>query len=358
MRRSAACVAIVVATTLLAVIGCASRGQTGYGPLTLYAPATGNPMPGALYARAIQLRGNGSYHNRMYATFECYVNGRPAFPIYESKDSGKKWKKISDVTDQVNGWGMRYQPFLYELPAAVGNLSAGTVLCAGNSIPPDLSETKIDIYKSTDALRTWTFVSSVASGGRADPSGDFDPVWEPFLMVANDRLICYYSDETDPSYSQKLVHKTSADGVSWSAAVNDVALSARRLRPGMATVAQMADGNYIMTYEVVDTGKSYFKTSANPESWTPADEGTAFGNGGAPYVAVMADGKIVATSYGSDTIYENTGNGTGSWTRAAGTIGRGYSRALVPLASGRLFVISGGDIGVYKNLVTYGDMAP
>jgi hypothetical protein len=23
-----------------------------------------------------------------------------------------------------------------------------------------------------------------SGGGRADPSGDFDPVWEPFLMVA------------------------------------------------------------------------------------------------------------------------------------------------------------------------------
>jgi hypothetical protein len=201
-------------------------------------------------------------------------------------------------------------------------------------------------------------VSSVASGGRADPSGAYDPVWEPFLMVADGRLICYYSDETDPTHSQKLVHETSADGVSWSAAVDDVALPAQRLRPGMATVARMANGSYIMTYEVVDTGKSYFKISSNPESWSPADEGTVFGNGGAPYIAVMADGRIVASSYGSDTIYENTANGTGSWSQAPATIGRGYSLALVPLANGRLFLISGGDIGVYRNLVTYGDMAP
>ena len=126
----------------------------------------------------------------------------------------------------------------------------------------------------------------------------------------------------------------------------------------MATVAKMANGQYIMTYEIVGIGSSYFKTSSNPESFAPADQGKAFGSSGAPYVAVMPNGKIVATSNGSDAIYENTSNGGGTWSTVTAPIGRGYSRALVPLSSGRLFVISGGSIGASKNTVTYADLSP
>ena len=89
------------------------------------------------------------------------------FPIYRSVDKGQTWAAFSNVTDQVNGWGLRYQPFLYVLPQAIGNLPKGTILCAGNSIPTDLSKTKIDIYASKDSGLTWSFVSSVASGGKA-----------------------------------------------------------------------------------------------------------------------------------------------------------------------------------------------
>ena len=52
--------------------------------------------------------------------------------------------------DQVNGWGLRYQPFLYELAEPIGGYEAGTILLAGNSIPDDLSQTQIDLYASTD----------------------------------------------------------------------------------------------------------------------------------------------------------------------------------------------------------------
>jgi len=128
MRRTLVSIGMIPAAILFVLVGCARQA-----PHTLYMPAVGDPMPGALYARAIQLRYAGSGNNRMYATFERYVNGTPTFPIYESKDSGKTWRKISDVTDQINGWGMRYQPFVYEMPVSVGNLAAGTVLCAGKS---------------------------------------------------------------------------------------------------------------------------------------------------------------------------------------------------------------------------------
>jgi hypothetical protein len=83
----------------------------------------------------------------------------------------------------VNGWGLRYQSFLYVLPQAFDNLAEGTILCGGNSIPSDLSKTKIDIYASTGPGQTWKFAASVASGGEAEPTNGLTPVWEPSLMV-------------------------------------------------------------------------------------------------------------------------------------------------------------------------------
>ena len=41
-------------------------------------------------------------------------------------------------------------------------------------------------------------------------------------MVANNKLIAYYSDQRDTNYGQKIVHQTSTDGVNWGTVVNDV----------------------------------------------------------------------------------------------------------------------------------------
>lgn len=135
--------------------------------------------PRVLYSRVIELS-DGS----LIATWENYSPEPPMvyFPIYKSLDGGVTWAEVGKVEDQVNSWGLRYQPFLYELPQAVGDYPAGTILIAGNSIPTDLSQTKIDIYASTDGGENWDFVSSVASGGEARPNNGLTPVWEPFLM--------------------------------------------------------------------------------------------------------------------------------------------------------------------------------
>lgn len=137
--------------------------------------------PGTLYTRTAELTLSG---NVLLATWENYSPEAPPvyFPIYRSEDHGLTWEHIANVTDQVNGWGNRYQPFLYELPVAFGGYAAGTVLLAGNSIPTNLSNTQIDLYASTDGGYTWGFVSHVAAGGEALPDNGLTPVWEPFIM--------------------------------------------------------------------------------------------------------------------------------------------------------------------------------
>ena len=96
---------------------------------------------------------------------------------------------------------------------------------------------------------TWEFVSVIASGGVAEPINGDTPVWEPFLMLYQDQMICFYSDQRDPSYGQKLVHQTSYDLKSWGPVVDDVTYSNYTYRPGMTTVSELPNGQYFMTYE-------------------------------------------------------------------------------------------------------------
>ncbi|HEY0829141.1 MAG TPA: AbfB domain-containing protein [Bacilli bacterium] len=359
-------IVLIILASLMS-IGSASA----FGPYTMYQSPTTDPSPGTLYPRVLTLKYNGVNNGTMLATFEHYVNGTPTFPIYQSTDGGVSWTKISEVSDQVNGWGMRYQPFLYELPQTIGNMPAGTLLCAGNSIPGDLSKTKLDLYKSTDRGITWSFVSSIASGGRADPNGSYDPVWEPFLLVFNNKLIVYYADERDPNHNQKLVHQTSSDGITWGSLVHDIALSSTK-RPGMPVVAKLGNGNYIFTYEYGGAPEAnfaiYYKISANPENFGAADvPGTViqtkdgFLPTSSPYVTWLSgtgpNGTIAVSAYNTSDIFLNAENGSSShWTRVSSVVPSGYSRALEPLADNHnLFIITAGNLSsTSHNSVKYG----
>ena len=123
-----------------------------FSNVTIFSPPSNYTIPRTLYARTLLLNQNCEKNNVLLATWENYSPEPPLvyFPIYKSTDLGKSWNEISRVTDQVNGWGLRYQPFLYEMPQSIGNYSAGTILLAGNSIPTNLSNTQIDLYASTD----------------------------------------------------------------------------------------------------------------------------------------------------------------------------------------------------------------
>ena len=68
-------------------------------------------------------------------------------------------------------------------------------------------------------------------------------------MVYGDQLICYYSDQRDPLYSQKLVYQATSDLVNWGSVVDTVTVANQTARPGMSIVSLMGNGKYIMTYE-------------------------------------------------------------------------------------------------------------
>lgn len=233
-------------------------------PLTLCAPSPAAPtyapfssrtifqspsnytVPGTLYARTALLSSG-----TLLTTWENYSPEPPPvyFPIYQSTDGGQSWREISRVTDQANGLGLRYQPFLYVLPQDLGGLPAGTVLLVGSSIPTDLSSTQIDLYYSPDNGYTWHFLSHIAHGGRAVPNNGETPVWEPFLLAYDDQLVCFYSDQRDLAHGQKLVHQVSPDLLAWGPVVDDVSYPTYTDRPGMTTVVHLPNGQWMMTYE-------------------------------------------------------------------------------------------------------------
>jgi hypothetical protein len=226
---------------------------TYFNNRTIFQSPSNYTTPGTLYARSIQLP-SGS----LVATWENYSPEPPMvyFPIFQSDDLGASWREISRVQDQVNGYGLRYQPDLYLLPTDWAGFKKHTLFLSGSSIPTDLSSTHIELYASSDLGKTWQFVSHIAVGGEAVPNNGLTPVWEPFLMLYNDQLICYYSDQRDPKYGQKLVHQTTKDGLTWGDVVDDVTYDVYTARPGMPTVMRMNDGRFVYTYGKGETTAS------------------------------------------------------------------------------------------------------
>ncbi|MFF4119035.1 RICIN domain-containing protein [Streptomyces sp. NPDC001714] len=357
----------VVATLVLPAAGRADA--LARPSQTMYTPPSNAPSPGSFYPRALRLEHNGSANGTILSTFEQYTSGTPVFPIYRSTDNGNSWTKLSDVTDTQNGWGMRWEPQLFELPTAMGDFPAGTILAAGDSVPSDRSASKIDLYASTDRGQTWSFVTNIATGGPAFSTNGYTPVWEPFFLMNGNRLIVYYSDQRDTAHGQKIVHQVSTDVRTWGAVVDDVAMPNYADRPGMPVVTQLPNGNYVMTHEYCGAPEGgcsvYYHISADPEAFASAPgqvlratDGTI--PSGAPYITWLPtggpNGTLVVSGDTQDDLFVNTQNGAaGAWTRIRSNVAGGYSRGMLPLPDGHsLLVLSGGrarSTGV--NPVTY-----
>ncbi|KAJ6100310.1 Neuraminidase, partial [Penicillium canescens] len=159
----------------------------------------------------------------------------PYFPIFRSEDGGATWSWISNMTDQANGLVMAAQPVLAEMPFAVGDFPAGTVLASGNSWGSQ--STNIDIYASEDKGYRWKFASNVATGSGQDTTNGNPCIWEPSILFFNHTVGVFYSDQRDPLHGQKLAHQESTDLKSRSSVINNVAYLNYTARPGMTVIS-------------------------------------------------------------------------------------------------------------------------
>lgn len=288
LRKGAA---VLVAAALLTI----NASAASYSPL--YSAVVRDDIPanwwgtGIGYPRILQIQHSSRGDNNvLLATFEeakaGLGPGKPGYPIYRSEDLGKTWSYVTTVYDPVNTSAQQaeWQPFLYELPKDLGMLKKGTILLVGCSIDAAHSVAScLQLYASTDGGRSFTFLSTIATGG-----GTESGVWEPFLLMIDGELICYYSDSTEyTEHSQKLVYRTSSDGITWSSTVDMIAANDPNDRPGMAVVTQLGDGRYFMVYEWVNNVTG----GGNPICCKYSENGKDWGD-------ITSKGTIIASTNG------------------------------------------------------------
>ncbi|MFI9842221.1 RICIN domain-containing protein [Nonomuraea sp. NPDC051941] len=374
----------------------------------------------AIYPKSAQLASG-----RLVASFEKATvvpetgsADKETLPIYKSDDHGTTWQPLSEVkapaylsrdpryAKYTSNWT---NPYLYALPQDVGKLRAGTLLLASvvsgddhyyrehkaadpNWTPSndgDRSDLAIALFASIDEGVTWDVVNVVATGGwqggsagaigrnvaGANTYKQVDPLWEPYLMVHEGKLVCYYSDENDylgfdpvtgvatvdpangtapDSHGQILVHKTwNGRGKEWSAPVVDVAGLTQDMgggktqigggRPGMTNVVPTTDGKWLLTFEYWGGGtNTRYTVSGSPLTFhrgspageavtsLPVDAGSRpLATGGSPVVIRLPDGRLVYNASGSGDVWVNeSGRGDGVWKEYQTPLGSGYSRNL------------------------------
>ncbi len=341
---------------------------------------------GVRYGRGIQLKCDEAGDNKgnIYVTSEYfYYPGRYGlehFPIFESSDGGRSYKHISDIYDTEftqkkymkaedgsyyevplgtegattyldEWWSMIYQPFLYELPEDIGQLRRGTVLCAGTT--RNNNHSAIVLYYSTDGLRTWNYLSTIVEAGPLKMNNG-TAIWEAFLTSEDGVLYCFYSSEVGMTSGggQRLVYRASTDCINWGEDVKvcDFEEENPKYRPGMPVVTKMANGKFFLIYEGVNMGNGYmpvyYKISDDIAAWDYKDHGVELPapfRSGSPYCTTLNDGKVVITTHGTKKIGVNINNAeTNEWYIFNTDIESAYSRALFPMESGELLLISGG----------------
>ncbi|KAJ5239620.1 hypothetical protein N7468_004239 [Penicillium chermesinum] len=244
------------------------------------------------YARVIQLQHAGHQNGKLLATWEhvyteSATNATPngtvgSFIIRESNSNGLDWTTLSTVngsqTNPSDPDTTFWQPFFFEFPRQLGKYPAGTLLLVGNISPAELNTT-FYTWRSSDHGRTWDLVGPWQTG--IQTANGYRGIWEPFLYLdPEDNLVAVFSDERDPDHSQMLVQVTSSDGGdNWSNVTWAVASPDPSERPGMASVARMDNGEYIMAYEFCqfpdghDICKVHTKTSSDGVTWNAGDMG-------------------------------------------------------------------------------------
>lgn len=326
--------------------GACSTGAPYYKPQpwgyfvnnTIYTPIGNESIT---YPRHVELQ-----DGTILATASLRGRRSPAaLPIFESKDGGASWKWISDVEDQVNGWGLGAHPALTELTEPLGDYPAGTILATGNSASNN--GTRIDLYASTDKARSWKFVSRIAQGGRPNTTNGADPIWEPYLLVYNHSLVAYYSDQRDPKHGQKLSHQVSADLKTWGPVVNDVAYDLYIARPGMTVVAYIPPiDQWILVYEFPIGNSSshgvhypvYYRLAKSPLDFRlseglPIVIDNKVAPNASPYVVWSSvggpNGTIVVSDADNKVVYTNRAGGDiDKWELHDTPAGATYSRSI------------------------------
>ncbi|MEU5266295.1 RICIN domain-containing protein [Amycolatopsis sp. NPDC021455] len=158
-------------------------------------------------------------------------------------------------------------------------------------------------------------------------------------------------------------------GRTWGPVVDDVAYPAQSARPGMATVAQLPGGRWIMTYEYCGAPQGscpvYYRIATDPEKFLQADDHQIILDDGTkpccqPFVvwtpAGGPQGTIVVSDGGQTALAVNTAGGDpAQWRSQASNAPGGYSRGLMVMPDGNtvMSVTGGWHDSNYLNTVEF-----
>ena len=342
--------------------------------LPLQALAAQSPLSDreAMYPRVVRISHDATpaHNGRIVATVTSFTDGGHE-DVFASTDNGATFALAGQIEDAAFAKGLCCGG-LYELPAAIGALPAGTLLWSGSvgaDTPADPMQMRI--YKSTDQGATWSYLSNCVTAAKPRNQGG---LWEAeFTIAANGHLVCFYSDETQDGHSQVLRYVQSTDGVTWSAPVDVVSSPTQADRPGMANVVKLPDGRYLMSFEMCGplNCAAFLKSSVDGLNWgDPADHGTAIATtDGTTFwhtptlywapVAGSANGQLIVQGQilvrngvvqpgnGQTILINAAGDGTGEWVAftgattiampsgTAGNYCQNYSTPLLALDNGQ-----------------------
>lgn len=233
------------------------------------------------------------YDNNGYAHMSSW--GGTRLQVFKSTDNCRTWKLISTISDNNRDLDN----------AQIVQLPNGELRLAARSVRWQESY-RIYIYKSTDGGVTWPYLSTLdANEGTAGSLGNPDKgIYEPHFQILNDgSLACFYANEKhvteNPSYSQIISEKISNDGgATWGKEIWVAWDNNSAGRPGMPVVTKMANGNYIVVFEVVGTQDAnvFCKTSSDGKTWASGIGSQIPNQKAGPYITSLSDGRLMVTS--------------------------------------------------------------
>ncbi|MFI5778598.1 sialidase family protein [Nocardia sp. NPDC051570] len=371
MRR----IGVLLAAALCVLAPGVSLPAAGAAERQLLYPGSG------YYPRLIRLAHNGEDNGTIVASVNTLEQ---TGKILISTDAGETFTERATIVDPLAAdGGQLCCSSLYELPTAVGDLPAGTLLWADTTFHDDALEVyrraEQKLWASSDLGATWHYVSTIATASTTINLTGRGPqlpsAWEPSLsMAADGQLVAFYSDETDTfQHSQKLMQVRTPDAVNWVNRSETVVSDAWPVRPGMANAVRLPDGSYLLTYEICNSDKvhqclAYFRRSADGWNFgdprflgaavrTGPDGGytqhapfPAWSRGPGPGGSILLSGQIVSAVDGSPepgngkVILADDDPGVGAWYEIAAPVQvpdaadnpcPNYSSALLPSVDGR-----------------------
>lgn len=212
-----------------------------------------------------------------------------------SCDGGKTWENKTlavefDGLTCANINFLRVDDLIYLAYRATGTKDDGSFY---SSLRVSVSE--------NDGI-TWKYHSLIAENIEAD--GKFKGVWEPFLIVMNGKLTCFYANDSTVVTKYQNIEIRTFDGGKWSNTVIVSNGTKHESRDGMPVVCALSDGGYVLAIESTKYSKKYpfiiqilysqdgIEWSEPKDVYIPKSKGS---KAGAPGIAQTSDGRLIIT---------------------------------------------------------------